>query len=467
MKKIFYAVTTLTFFVTACTKDLEQLPVTDKELSKFLTSEIEVEEYVVSTYASLQVNGLYGLYLPAMGEIPSDNTFDEVPANDGAIYGDLDEFKTIAQNGMIADNWRASYVTIQRSNVVLSRIENVPFRVAATKNARIGEMKFIRALIYFNLVQLYGDVPLTINETKDPNFYFGKGRQPVAEVYNQIIKDLTEAIQVLPATTTQVGRVVKTAAQSLLGKVYLTQKKYADAKIQLDAVVASNTHILLPSVADIFSLTNENNREIIFAVQFASGVNSNTEGSIMYQQFAPTGLISGAKGHNLPTRELYNKYMLTDTRRGNYVALTSGNVPFNNKLKRPTIAPTDGGSDVVVLRFADVLLMQAEVENELGNTIAAQAAINKVRNRAGLANTGATLQPDLATAIELERRLELVGEGYRWLDLLRTGKAIATMNAWFISQGRPITVTPKFLLLPIPQNQIDTDPTIKQNAGYN
>ncbi len=466
MKKIFFIPTVLIVLLTACTKDLEQLPITDKELSKFLTTEIEVEEYVVSTYASLQTNGLYGLYLPAMGEIPSDNTYDEVPANDGAIYGDMDEFKTIPQNGMIADNWRASYVTIQRCNVVLNRIENVPFRIAITKNARMGEMKFIRALIYFNLVQLYGDIPLAIDETKDPNFYFGKGRQLVAEIYNQITKDLTEAIQVLPTTTTQAGRVIKTAAQALLGKVYLTQKKFTDAKIQLDAVIASNAHSLLPSTADIFSLTNENNREIIFAIQFASGVNSNTEGSIMYQQFAPTGLISGAKGHNLPTRELYNKYTITDTRRGNYIALTTGNVPFNNKLKRPTV-PADGGSDIVVLRFADIVLMQAEVETELGNITIAQAALNRIRNRAALANTTATTQIQLRDAIELERRLELVGEGYRWFDLLRTGKAITTMNAWFTAENKLITVTPKFLLFPIPQNQIDTDPTIKQNEGYN
>jgi starch-binding outer membrane protein, SusD/RagB family len=466
MKKIFLAITILSVLLNACTKDLEQLPITDKELSKFLTSEVEVEEYVISTYASLQNNGLYGLYLPAMGEIPSDNTLDEVPANDGAIYGDLDEFKTIAQNGMIADNWRASYVTIQRCNVVLNRISSVAFRAANTKNSRIGEMKFIRALIYFNLVQFYGDVPLTTEETTDPNFYFGKGRQPIADVYNQITKDLTEAIQVLPSTTIQAGRVIKTAAQALLGKVLLTQKKYADAKIQLDAVVASNAHLLLPSVADIFSLANENNREIIFAVQFASGVNSNTEGSIMFREFSPTGVIAGAKGHNLPTRELYNLYSIIDSRRGNYVGLTTGNVPFNNKLKRPTV-PADGGNDVVALRFADVILMQAEVENELGNTTVAQTALNRIRNRANLANTTAATQAQLRDAIELERRLELVGEGYRWLDLLRTGKAIATMNAWFSSQSRPITVTPKFLLLPIPQNQIDTDPTIKQNAGYN
>jgi hypothetical protein len=465
MKKIFLAITILSVVLNACTKDLEQLPITDKELSKFLASEAEVEEYVISTYASLQNNGLYGLYLPAMGEIPSDNTFDEVPANDAAIYGDLDEFKTIAQNGMIADNWRASYVTIQRCNVVLNRISSVAFRTAATKNARIGEMKFIRGLIYFNLVQFYGDVPLTTEETTDPNSYFGKGRQPVADVYNQITKDLTEAIQVLPSTTTQAGRVIKTAAQALLGKVLLTQKKYADAKIQLDAVVASNAHLLLPSVADIFSLTNENNREIIFAVQFASGVNSNTEGSIMFREFSPTGVIAGAKGHNLPTRELYNKYALTDARRGNYVALTTNNVPFNNKLKRPTV-PADGGSDLVVLRFADVVLMQAEVENELGNVTAAQAALNRIRNRATLANTSATTQIELRDAIELERRLELVGEGHRWLDLLRTGKAITTMNSWFIAESKLITVTSKYLLFPIPQGQIDTDPAIKQNPGY-
>jgi starch-binding outer membrane protein, SusD/RagB family len=186
----------------------------------------------------------------------------------------------------------------------------------------------------------------------------------------------------------------------------------------------------------------------------------------MFREFSPTGVIAGAKGHNLPTRELYNQYNINDTRRGNYVGLTTGNVPFNNKLKRPTV-PADGGSDVVVLRFADMVLMQAEVENELGNTTAAQTALNRIRNRANLANTSAINQAQLRDAIELERRLELVGEGYRWLDLLRTGKALTTMNSWFISQSRPITVTPKFLLLPIPQNQIDTDPTIKQNAGYN
>lgn len=464
MKKTFIHILTILSF-TACTDQLEQIPITNKVQSIFLQTEIEVEEYINSAYASLQTNGLYGLYLPAMGEIPSDNTFDEVPANDDAVYGDMDEFKTRPNNGIVNDNWRESYVAIQKTNVVLNRIEKVTFKSAVIKSSRIGEMKFIRALMYFNLVRFYGDVPLVLEETTDPNVFFGKGRSASTVVYEQIIKDLSESISVLPASSTQLGRVIKTTAQTLLGKVYLTQKNYAKAKVELDAVINSNVHTLLPAVADVFSLTNENNKEIIFAVQFGSGINGNTEGSIMYQQFSPSNTVAGAKGHNLLTKELYAKYVDLDARKGVYNAITANGTPFCNKLKRPTVI-TDGGSDVVVLRFADVLLMQAEVENELGNLAASQRLLDQVRTRAKLGKTTATTQSDLRNAIELERRLELQGEGHRWLDLLRTGQAITVMNEWFVSQKIPITVTTKYLLLPIPQGQINTDPTIKQNDGY-
>jgi starch-binding outer membrane protein, SusD/RagB family len=464
MKKTFIYILTILLF-TSCTDQLEQIPITNKVQSIFLQTETEVEEYTNSAYASLQTNGLYGLYLPAMGEIPSDNTFDEVPANDDAIYGDMDEFKTRPNNGIVNDNWRESFVAIQKTNVILNRIDKVSFKSAATKNARIGEMKFIRALMYFNLVRFYGDVPLVLEETTDPNVFFGKGRVASATIYDQIIKDLTESITVLPTTTNQVGRVIRTTAQTLLGKVYLTQKNFAKAKVELDAVISSNTYDLLPDVSNVFSSTNENNKEIIFAVQFGAGINGNTEGSIMYQQFSPSNTVSGAKGHNLLTKELYAKYIDLDARKGVYNATTANGTPFCNKLKRPTVI-TDGGSDVVVLRYADVLLMQAEIENELGNIAASQKLLDQVRTRVKLAKTTATNQNDLRKAIELERRLELQGEGHRWVDLLRTGQAISVMNEWFAAQKIPITVTAKYLLLPIPQGQINTDPTIKQNDGY-
>ncbi len=464
---LIFLVASMALLTVSCKKELYQNPETSKELSIFLQNEAEVEEYVNATYAALQVNGLYGLYLPAIAEIPSDNTYDEVPANDDGMYGQLDQFTSIPSNGIITTVWRNSYQAIQKANVVLNRIDKITYNVDAVKQARKGEMKFIRALLYFNMVRLYGDVPLATEETTDPNKYFGQGRTPVATVYDQIKKDLAEAITLLPATSTQAGRVRKTAAQTLLAKVQLTLKNYAEAKALLLDVVSSNVHGLLTNPADVFNITNENNKEIIFAVQFASGVNGNSEGSSMFQQFSPSGTQSGAKGHNLPTKSLYHLYAAPDKRKDVYVKLTAAGIPYNNKLTKPTTVITDGGSDVVVLRYADVLLMLAEIENELENTTNASNYLNQVRTRANLAVTTAVTQQELRDAIEQERRLELVGEGHRWFDLLRTGRAITVMNTWFKTNSINITIDSNKLLMPVPQGQIDTDPSIKQNPGYN
>ncbi|WP_198424742.1 RagB/SusD family nutrient uptake outer membrane protein [Spirosoma endbachense] len=175
--------------------------------------------------------------------------------------------------------------------------------------------------------------------------------------------------------------------------------------------------------------------------------------------------MSGAKGHNLPTKSLYALYTAADKRRGTFITATTSGIPWSRKLAQPAVI-TDGGSDVVVLRYADALLMLAEVENELGNTTAAATNLNLIRTRAGLANTTAASQANLRIAIDLERQLELVGEGYRWFDLLRSGTAISVMNAWFKTNNILITIAAKDLLMPIPQSQIDTDPAIKQNPGY-
>lgn len=451
------------FVLASCTKELDQQPITSKSLANFLTTETEVEEYVNAVYGTLQLNGLYGLYLPAIGEIPSDNTFDEVPANDGGMYGQLDQFTTVASNGMLSDLWKNSYQGIQRANTVLNRIDAISYTASTVKQARKGEMHFIRALLYFNMVRVFGDVPLVIKETTNPNEFFGQGRNNKDAVYTQIVSDLNSAIQELPVTTATPGKVVKTAAQSLLGKVYLTLGKFAESKAVLADVVASGRHQLLSEPADIFALSNKNNNEIIFAVQFASGINGNSEGSSAYQQFSPSGTISGAKGHNLPTKSFYQLYSSTDKRKTAYVGITAAGTPFSTKLKASTTTPVDGGSNFVVLRYADVLLMLAEDENELGNPEPAKIYLNMVRKRAGLTDAGQQSQVDVRAAISFERRLELIGEGHRWFDLLRTGTAVSVMNAWFSAQNITTRITDRDLLQPIPQDQIDTDPAIKQN----
>jgi tetratricopeptide (TPR) repeat protein len=449
----------------SCTDELDQVPVTDKESGNFYKTEIEIEEAVNGVYAALQSDGLYGLYLPAIGEIPSDNTFDEVPANDNGIYGQLDEFTVTPTNAIISEIWKDSYVAIQRANIVLNRIGQVEFSDETIKSARIGEMKFIRGLLYFNLVRLYGKVPLVVTEIIDPNELFGQGRSPEADIYNQIEIDLNEAVSELPSGILN-GRVTKGAALAVLGKFYLTQGRYDEAKTQLEAVMNLNVYGLLPGLEDVFALENENSEEIIFSVQFASGVNGNSEGSRAFQHFSPSGTVSGAKGHNLPTRSLYTLYAPGDKRIGKYLDATGDGVPFCLKFKEPATQAEDGGSNFVVVRYADVLLMLSEVENEFNNTVLAANYLNQVRQRTGLPDTDAITQLEMRNAISLERRLELVGEGHRWFDLLRTDAAISTMNAWFQSEGISKSIDQVDLLMPVPQSQIDTDPAIAQNPGY-
>lgn len=465
--KFIIIIAVICFSAASCKKELYQNPSTSKDISKFLTNQTEVEEYINAVYGNLQSMGLYGLYLPAFAEIPSDNTYDQVPSNDNGNYGQLDQFAIIPANDIVETTWRDSYQAIQKANVVLNRIDAIAYSDAALKQSRKGEMLFIRALMYFNIVRLYGDVPLVTTETTDPNKLFGQGRQPAAKVYDQIKADLTAAIGALPDAPSQPGRVIKTAAEALLGKVFLTLKDYTNAETQLLAVVNSGKHSLLPKVQDVFAVSNENNKEIIFSVQFTSGVNGNSEGSLMYQQFSPSATVSGAKGHNLPTLSLYNLYAPGDLRKGVYVSLAATGAPFDSKLSAPPSSViTDGPSDFVVLRYADVILMLAEVENELGNTQQSAAYLNMIRTRAGLAATAAVSQSDLRDAIALERRLELVGEGHRWFDLLRAGTAVSVMNQWFKDNNILITIDQHNLLMPVPQSQVNTDPAITQNPGY-
>ncbi|MCI4668259.1 MAG: RagB/SusD family nutrient uptake outer membrane protein [Bacteroidia bacterium] len=451
----------------SCEGDLFQDPLTAKSINNFFSNEGEIESAINGVYATLQSTGLYNLYLPAIGEIPSDNTFDEVPANDGGRYGQLDEFTTISSNDVITTTWKDAYIGIQAANLILNRIGNIDFETDSIKEARIGELKFIRALLYFNLVRIYGDVPLVTQETTDPTTYFGQARTPVEEVYLQLVMDLEDALELLPLSPDQPGRVNLTAAQTLLGKVFLTLKDFDKAEMMLQAVVDAGIHSLQNLPEEVFDVNNELNSEIIFAVQFASGVNGNSEGSDAFVQFSPSGTVNGAKGHNLPNRDFIALYNQNDLRKSAYIGETDKEVPFCKKYHKPLTIPEDGESDWVVLRYAEVLLMLAESKNENGNISEALFYLNLVRNRAGLENYTSNDQSEVDKAIELERRLELIGEGHRWFYLLRTGKAIETVNQWFEKNtSLGISIEEHDLLMPIPQSQINTDPALKQNPGY-
>ncbi|MEP1487465.1 MAG: RagB/SusD family nutrient uptake outer membrane protein [Algibacter sp.] len=454
--------------LSSCSDQLDLDPITEKAASNFYSTEQEIETAVIGAYAQLQENGLYGLDLIGVGEISGEDAFEEIAANDDGRFGQLDDFSTNASNDLVDDIWRESYKGIQRTNIVLNRITDVEYDDSTIKNNRIGEMKFLRALLYFNLVRLYGDVPLTIEETTNPSDFFGQGRTSTSEVYAQIELDLNDAIQNLQSDSNKsVGRPAKGAAQALLADVQMNQGKYSEAVTTLTPLVTATDYELMPTTSDIFGVANEGNSEILFEVQFASGVNGNDEGESAASQFRPSGTTANAKGHNLPSTEFVNLFESGDTRKDDYIGLDAVANPFYFSLKYEVSATgtDDGGSDHIVIRFADVLLKYAEALNESGGANAA-TYLDMVRNRAGLANTTATTQSELRDAIEMERRFEFIGEGHRWFDLLRIGTAVETMNAWFTANSINVTIDADNLILPIPQSQIDTDPAITPNPGY-
>lgn len=445
----------------ACEKELLQNPNSVKVADNFYSTEAEMEEAVNAAYAALQYTGVFNTAMPAIGELPGEDAYDETPANDGGVYGMLDQYNVIAQSSLIANVWEDSYIGIQRANIVLERIQSIAYEDAQTRESRIGEMLFIRALHYFNLVRTFGPVPLVVEEVRNPQDYFGQNRAPIAEVYSQIKADLTEAITLLPPRTeSNKARAVKTAAQALLGKVELSEGNYSAARTQFLEVVNSGAHEL-ESLNQVFAADNELNPEIIFAVQFASGINSNSEGSDAYRMFNPTGRVEGAmtgtKGHGVLKPDFYALYESNDLRKGVYIDTLSSGIAYSKKIAVPTTVVGDAESDWVVLRYADVLLMLAEIENELGNTPNAVDYLNEIRNRAGLADySGSTAKADLFAEIDLQRRKELVWEGHRWFDLLRQGRAMSVLG---ISDANK-------LLMPLPASQIATDPSLAQNPGY-
>ncbi len=467
MKKIICTLSILSLLGSCSSDLLNTLPEADKVTSNFYKDASQIEQGVNGVYGSLQYTGQYKQGLLTIGEIPSDNTFDEVPANDNFTYGEFDFFTIQPTNSLIENAWKDNYVGIQQANIILNRIGSITDMSEGTKKTRIGEMKFLRALMYFNLVRIFGDVPLVTQETTDVNSYFGQSRTPANEVYNFVEGELKEAITLLPATAAQKGRATKGAALGILGRVLMTRNKFSEALPYLSQIDGLG-YSLLSDVTKIFDVTNKNNAEIIFDVQFASGLNGNSEGSNAFQLFSPSGTVSGAKGHNLPTKEVYNLYSSADKRRNAYIGLTNNGVPYTKKLVKTSSAVDDGGSNVVVIRLADVYLMMAECYAQTNDLTNANLYLNKIKTRAGITNVNLTSQQALLAEIDKERRLELIGEGHRWFDLVRTGKAVQVMTQYFaVTPGySTATIDQHNLLMPVPQNQINTDPAIKQNPGY-
>ncbi len=411
-----------------------------------------------------------------VSEIASDNSDKgSSPGDTGTYQRDLDQFVFDPTTAAFSNLWTSHFQGISRANQALGFLEVLDID-AGLKTRLIGESKFLRALFYFRLTQMFGGVPI-IAKTPDPTnieeINATLVRNTLPETYAFIKQDLTDAVAALPNkseyATVDAGRATKGAALTLLAKVNLYEQNWQEAQSLAQQVIASGEYDLEPNFIDIFKQSHENGVESIFEIQ-GRGTEPQDGPSDYFITQGARGEGGWGWGFNTPSENLVNSFESGDERlagtvifRGDTlydsrpVSPNADNERYNYKAYLDqSFAASE--KNVPLLRYAEVLLIHAEASAELGDMGAAQTSLDKVRARAGLPVVTATIDN-----IYKERRAELAMENDRIYDLRRTGRAAEVLTAY----GLPY-VSPKHDLYPIPQDQIDiSNGLLVQNPGYN
>lgn len=482
------AAATILFF-GSCSKDFINLaPASNQTSATFFKTAADFQQGVNAIYDGLQSQQAYGKTFYYLMEVRSDNTDIADRGANAGVASQVDLFTEATTNSFVSDGFAGSYVIITRANAVLDRIDGASIDDASKKQFK-GEALFLRALSYFNLVRLFGNVPLVVR-TESPNESLADKRNPVAEVYAQIESDLKLAATLLPVAYTSsndLGRATAGSANTLLGKVYVTEKKWSDAATVLKTVLPN--YSLLPNYADLFRADNPVSAETVFTVRFRKGL-SPTEGNTFFSDMVPmiyiNGTVYAGATNNRPTVDMAKAYEAGDKRFAasmdtvylrNATTLSSGR--YVKKYLDLPATTGDQGNSFPVLRYADALLLLAEALNEQAYSAAvtdgsALYYLNRVRIRAGLnaySGTDLPTQDAVREALYRERRVELAFENDRWFDVIRYSKGLATLQSHLQKEyglASPVLTTNRFLF-PIPQREIEVhhDPVnFPQNAGY-
>ena len=490
---------------TGCKKSfLDVAPQGQLTAEQALIDPAAADKLVAGVYNTLYLQGTVGLKFVIMADVTSDDADKGSVASDPGFDGIyLDVFNYTPNTGIFNDVWNDNYKGIARANKALD-ILNAGTYDDVTKRRLIGEVRFIRGLYYFNLVREFGGVPKVtrVPLTSEANSDEFQTRATKDAIYQAIVDDLLYGTTNLPAkgdAGSVVGRATKGAAQSLLSKVYLYQQNWQGAYDMSQAVITSGKYDLAPDYASIFRESGANNIESIFEVQTGPNRTGTTCDAISpnYSNFQgprgsfPTNTINGESydgdlgfGLNTPTADLASAYEAGDVRKAGTIIFTSpsstttlwdgfvipaqpavANDRYNYKGYHSPFKETkacNGINDkdnkpknIRIIRFAEVLLINAEAATHLGKD--ALTPLRRVRTRAGLTTTTAT-----NADIWKERRVEMAMEADRFFDLVRTGRAAAVM----IANGKPFQ-TGKHELFPIPQAQRDlSGGRLSQNPGY-
>jgi hypothetical protein len=408
-----------------------------------------VNKAIIGCYSALQYSTYYGRNYVVMGDITTNNL---VWTGTSPDYNQINNNSILADNLIVRDIWSAIYDAINRVNNVITILPDISMSQSSKDNA-YGECYFLRALSHYNLVRLWGAVPIKTIPTTGNLAELQVPRDPVDAVYKQVISDLTQADAKLPDENA-IGRATKAAAKALLARVYLNRYNLFKDAADLDKAIDFSAQLISSTkfsmVNDFNNLFNpEANTESIFEITF----NAQDPNSFAVYYF--TKLLAG-RYEFAPTDTLINSFEPNDLRKTSCIAFDAAGSPYGYKYRDMVT----GSDRVYLFRLAEMYLIRAEANTYKQAPIAEiQSDINVIRKRAGLSDTDASTYAALFLAIEKECKHEFAFEGHRWFDLTRTDRAI-----WVL----PNIISKNQYLFPIPQSELqtNTNPGMVQNPGY-
>lgn len=468
--------------VASCSKSFLDIPPQGKqpEEQAFQTQE-DALAAVNAIYASQRGFNQAAFGAIAVESMASDEVEKGSTAGDATFFNNFRNFTYTSTEGQIYAFWQGQYRCINLSNQVLSRVPAIQMD-EALKARLLAEAKFMRAYNYFRLVRAYGGVPLRLTIDDEPNL----PRNSAEEIWAQVEQDLNEAAEVLPQNydAANLGRITRGAALGLHAKVAMYQQKWSDVLNYTNQVMALG-YSLFPDFEASFRVPNENNSESVFEIQCARVPGIPEASNSQYSQVqGARGVEWGGWGFNIPSPVLESAFEEGDPRleatilfrgettpQGDVVPANADNPRYNQKAYVPSnyfVSGFNSGADqnIRVLRYADILLMNAEAANELGDPTQALSSLNAVRTRARegnaaiLPNVSATDQTTVRQAIWQERRVELAMEFDRFFDVIRQGRGPEVFGSRGFAEG-------KNELMPIPSDEIElSGGLLTQNPGY-
>jgi hypothetical protein len=485
--------------IYSCQKFLDIKPQSELTTGNAYNSAQDLENAVNGAYRAFYYE-YYQWVNVLLGDMRADNSY--IGGSGDPPLAEIDNVAITVGNAPNYNNWSQLYIGIGRCNVILDKINSINDPALDVDNLReqiIGQASFLRAFHYFQLVKLWGGVPIELNSNSADPATTNLPRSTETQVYDQIVKDLEVAVANLPDSygngqAAEREKATKGAANALLAKVWAqrSDRDYTKVIQYCNAVINSPAgYALMPNYADLFDGSNYGNSESILEIAFIGG---NWDVSNWGVELI-LGLEDGWQKYCVPSKDLVAAYdnegdMIR--KEANIIFENNTNwadenwnpcgdnsiaVPFNYKQKHPD--GWNSGDRPYLLRLGDIILLKAEAQNETGDLGGALDTLNIIRHRVDLPDATASSKEDLRNKILLERRLELAFEAHRWDDLIRLGVCTDVMNNLQEfkytceggTQSAPIKINYNVnhdkWLCPIPQLERDANPNLTQNPGYN